>query len=161
MSDKPKRGFTHIELLVVVLIIGILAAVALPQYNKAVEKAQFMQVITSMDALRKACEVYYLDKGEYPTQLSQLDINPNLPAGYGVVLYHTSGPTFALDMYVRRNGSVALEYVRYLQISGKSSRYIECRVLQNNPNLHHLCQLVSGKTTRTDTGNFVAYSFYR
>lgn len=64
------RGFTLIELLVAVLIIAVLAAVALPQYNKVVKRAQGREVLVVLDVLDKALSAYYLENGHYSMQVS-------------------------------------------------------------------------------------------
>ena len=78
LKNCRKKGFTLLELLVVVLIIGILAGIALPQYRKAVGKAELAQVISATKAVQNAQERYYLVHNQYATTFQALDIDlPN------------------------------------------------------------------------------------
>jgi len=86
-----KKGFTLIELLVVVLIIAILGAIALPQYQVAVERTRITSNVEIMKAIHDAVIQYYGTKGEFPSSFSKLWVT--LPQG----LYTVSGKTMTKD----------------------------------------------------------------
>ena len=86
LYDERRSGFTLIELLVVVLIIGILSAIALPQYNRAVAKARAAEAVTMFKQLAVAERAYRLSTGRYNRSLDGMDIQlPNMGGnqGYG------------------------------------------------------------------------------
>lgn len=92
-------GFTLIELLVVVLIVGILSAVALPQYETAVLKSRAGAVLSLTRGIFDAQQAYRLANNEYATKFEDLDIG--MPEGGtagegGNVLTYKNGRRFVL-----------------------------------------------------------------
>ena len=64
---RDKKGFTLIELIIVVIIVGVLASIALPQYAAFKEKAMSTEAINAIGVIRKAEEIYRMEKGVYAT----------------------------------------------------------------------------------------------
>ena len=96
-------------MLVVVLIIGILAAVALPQYKKSVEKSKAMQAIAMLKSVVNAQRRYFLANGKYAEHFDELDIT--IPWA-GHTLFHKtieetlSNDDWALQLIGGDSGSV-------------------------------------------------------
>ena len=84
------RGFTLLELLVVMVIIGLLAGFVAPRYFAQVGKSQVKEASAQIDALSKAIEAFRLDTGRLPTTeegLAVLDTRPpNEPSWAGPYL---------------------------------------------------------------------------
>ena len=76
IKRKPveNSGFTLIELLVSIAIIGILAAIALPNYTSQVRKARQTEAILSLNACQKKQNAYYIEKLKFTDSLDILGI---------------------------------------------------------------------------------------
>ncbi len=72
MTDNGARGFTMIEVLVVVTLIVILASMGMVQYKNSVTRAQEAVLKENLFRMRDAIDQYYADKSKYPQGLSDL-----------------------------------------------------------------------------------------
>ncbi len=77
--NKKQTGFTLIELMIVVAIIGVLSAIGIPMYQDYVKKSELASATATLRGLLTKAELYYLDQGSFPTALT--DINAVSSAG--------------------------------------------------------------------------------
>jgi type IV pilus assembly protein PilA len=68
--NKIQQGFTLIELMIVVAIIGILAAVAIPSYQDYTARAQITEAVSLTSSFKTGLAEYYADRGSYPANLT-------------------------------------------------------------------------------------------
>ncbi len=78
--NKQQQGFTLIELMIVVAIIGILAAIAIPSYNDYTKKARFSEVLSLSNAYKTAVSVCYANTGALTTCSNGAEGIPAAPA---------------------------------------------------------------------------------
>ncbi|MDP1690773.1 MAG: prepilin-type N-terminal cleavage/methylation domain-containing protein [Burkholderiaceae bacterium] len=84
---KPERGFTLIEVMIVVAIIAILAGVALPSYFDYVRRGQLPEAQAALSDFRVKMEQYYQDNRNYGTAQCADAGPPSWSAGTGVLTY--------------------------------------------------------------------------
>ncbi len=109
MNRRTQPGFTLTELMIVVAIIGILAAIAIPSYQDYVARAQVSEAVTLASALRAPVTEYYLDHGYWPTR-----VGPGSEKGaisgtikgkhVAIIAYLASGTTVLLRGLMKSTG---------------------------------------------------------
>ena len=77
MKSTTRKGFTLIELLIVVVIIGILAAIAIPKFANTKEKAYVATMKSDLRNLVTAQEGYFSDNQAFATSTAQLGFQPS------------------------------------------------------------------------------------
>ena len=147
---KIARGFTLIELLVVVLIIGILASVALPQYQKAVAKSRLVAKFNMMRHLAMEEEAYFLENNTYARSYAELGVkNPS-----------DDEWDFTLDMtlpnILLKNKKDSQAYLRFFLQNYSTESSLKnsykgkwlCLAEKNNELQTSICQSISGKSEK-------------
>ena len=156
MNNKNayKRGFTLIELLVVVLIIGILASVALPQYQKAVEKSRMAEAWIILKAYNDALKIKHMEDdrdvtdGGYFYFPDELDVDfhwsSSVTNDFGYRYHTTPHFKYAIEawksysMFAARN--ISSGYLLYIKDGKRFCDY-------TNETGRKICKAVFSKTT--------------
>jgi prepilin-type N-terminal cleavage/methylation domain-containing protein len=101
---KPRRGFTLVELAVVVVIIGVLAAFGVPRFLQSVERSKASEAFGYLAAMRSAQERYQAREGTYAENAGDLDIDYSPPKYFDVGTITATEDTWTLTL-TRKVGS--------------------------------------------------------
>ena len=150
------RAFTLIEILVVVLIVGVLAAVALPKYQTAVDKASFSELKLVARSLANAQEVFHLGTGSYTTNLSDLDIEVPVEGLPDVNSYSSAQKQYS---YVKTSkAGLNNNCIYYLKSSQNFPGEIHCEALKDNARAARLCTSLGGERIPGNlSGNYITF----
>ena len=168
MKNKiNKKGFTLLELLVVVLIIGILASVALPQYQLAVDKANFASYQSTAASLRDAYNEYVLIHNEGTKNFNNLSFS--LPGDFQTSYHNAifncmtnanmfcclsdSGASHSAAIMCGKNDLSFMYAESFLgKNNSPSKRNAKCKAAKDNKRAHRLCGTL-GRPGSSDNNN--------
>lgn len=98
------KGFTLVEIMVVVVIIGLLSAIALPSFSKARKQSQFVVLLNELRIFGDAVELYIFEQGAFPEDSRTGDIPAGLE-GYISVSSWADGSSIGGSWDVEQNDS--------------------------------------------------------
>ena len=95
--NTAQKGFTLIELMIVIAIIGILAAIAIPSYQNYIKKSAYSEIPLAMSSIRTAIDTCYGIEKSLPACDTAAEIGETLPTDLGSAAAVTAGTAKALS----------------------------------------------------------------
>lgn len=108
-SGQTRKGFSLVELSVVVIIIGVLAAFGVPRLFKSVERSKAAEAFKYLASVRAAQERYQARQGTYADAITKLDMDQTAPTYFSVGAVTQTEDTWTLTL-TREGASGGLDY---------------------------------------------------
>jgi type IV pilus assembly protein PilA len=124
---KHKQGFILIELMFVVAIIGILAAIALPAYNDYLVRAKVAEPLLALNEVKQAVNEFYRATGRFPKN--------NKEAGLAEAKHYRGLYFIAAQV---ENGAIHIQYDKTLDRLNKQTRWLTLRPVKDELNITDL-----------------------
>ncbi|MBJ6951106.1 type IV pilin protein [Vibrio cholerae] len=129
-KNKLQKGFTLIELMIVVAIIGVLAAVAVPAYKSYLTKSELATGAATLRSLLTNIDMFYQEKGTYQNMsLADVGATSNM-SGLGTIDLPTLSASTAEATFTFGASSVTGAVIKY----SKSSSGWTCAITKNSAN---------------------------
>ena len=172
---RDTKGFTLLELLVVVLIIGILAAIALPQYKMAVANSKYNTIKQTVEQIAQSVERYYLNTNTPPANLEVLDLNfegeyktfngvekarIKLSTGETCGFNNVGEDEYKEIICFTSVGKKNMAYSRTVPLSKHIfAKFCYATSSDLNHITHKVCQKETGKQNGSDIGTYILYVY--
>ena len=108
MLQRNKQGFTIVELLIVIVVIGILATIVIVAYNGTQSKARDTKRTQDVKSIQKIIEMYRINYGEYPLHSGgSVNVGYNMSSISSLLV-----PEFAASLPIDPSPPIVYQYVR-------------------------------------------------